>query len=75
MSLAMSEPAKHPFIDRYELSRLLDISVHSVAANETRLGIAPARVNLNSRMVRYHRTIALRGLEKSGHLPKTDWEK
>ena len=66
----MSTPSN--FIDRFELARMLDLTPRQIAYQEKNLGIAPARVNLQTRTVRYHRTIALKGLERTGNLPKGD---
>ena len=61
---------KRNFLDRKDIARMLEISVHQVSYQEKNLGIAPARVNLKTRNVRYHRLLAMKGLERTGNLPK-----
>jgi hypothetical protein len=40
-------------LTRKEVAQRLAVSVQSVARNEKRLGLHRARVNLNSRLIRY----------------------
>jgi hypothetical protein len=65
----MSPPAKK-YLTRNDLARMLEISIRAVKSNEVALGIAPARVDMNSRTIRYHADQAIKALKESGNLPK-----
>ena len=60
-----------PRLDRYDIAQLIGETVDVVAQNEARLGIAPARYNINARLVRYHTVAAIEGMKASGALETT----
>ena len=58
---------KFDFITRKQLATMLQMSPKSVGANEQKLGLKAARINVNPRVIRYNLRRALSAL----HL--ADW--
>lgn len=58
------------YIDRHELSRVLEVSVYVIRSNEKRWKLDECRADLNARMVRYHRAKAMQKLLRLGLLPQ-----
>ena len=56
--------SRNRFWTRKDVARALEISVDAVMHNEERLGLDKARRDLNSRVIRYRCSIAIRALER-----------
>lgn len=52
------------FWTRKDVSRILEISPDSVSFNEARLGLLPARLQINPRVFRYRTSLAIKALRK-----------
>ena len=67
---ALATLATRRFLSRKDIANLLEISVKCVENNEERLGLTPARRDLNARMVRYCTAAVLRELKRRNQLPE-----